>query len=33
LNQIDDQNNDSNDEQQVNQAAANVAKQPEKPEH
>jgi hypothetical protein len=33
LNEIDDQDDDSNYEQEVNQAAANVAEQAKKPEH
>jgi hypothetical protein len=33
LNQIDDQDDDSNYEQEVDQAAANVAEQAKKPEH
>jgi hypothetical protein len=33
LNQIDDEDYDSNYKQEVNQAAANVAEQAKKPEH
>jgi hypothetical protein len=33
LNQIDDEDNDSDYEQKVDQAAANVAEQSKKPEH
>ena len=33
LNQIDDEDDDSNYEQKVDQAAANVAEQSKKPEH
>jgi len=32
-NQIDDQDDESNYQQEMDQAAANVAKQAEKPEH
>jgi hypothetical protein len=33
LNQIDDEDDESNYEQEVDQAAANVAEQAKKPEH
>jgi hypothetical protein len=33
LNQIDDEDDDSNYEQKVDQAAANMAKEAKKPEH
>jgi hypothetical protein len=33
LKQIDDEDDESNYEQEVDQAAANVAEQPKKPEH
>ena len=33
LDQVDDENDDSNHEQEMDQAAANVAEQTKKPEH